>query len=81
MCPSRECRADNPVQVLIDGSDAERIGHPELAGAIQCTECGTVWLRGDDAKTIVGRFAEPLTGRGWIARGTEAAPGPRSREK
>jgi hypothetical protein len=65
MCPAKHCGGDNPVQVLIDDSDAEKIGHPALAGSIHCTDCGTVWLHKDETKTILGRFSGPIVGGGW----------------
>jgi hypothetical protein len=56
MCPETTCKADNPVQVLIDPHVAEQIGHPELANAIRCQGCGTVWRVEGEGQRILGRF-------------------------
>lgn len=69
ICPASYCKADDPVQILIDQSHAEKAGQPHLVGAIRCTHCGTVWRAEDDgSKKILGRFAGPILGKGWIPR-------------
>lgn len=75
MCPARYCKADNPVQALIDVQKAETLGHAELAGAVHCTECGTAWLKTGEHKRILGRFAGPINALGWMPiSGSEVLP-------
>lgn len=69
MCPAVYCKADDPVQALVDQSQADGLGHPELAGGIHCTDCGSVWFDECEQKRIVGRFAGPINARGWMPLG------------
>lgn len=65
MCPAAYCREENPVQALIDAKLAGGIGHPELANAIRCTNCGTVWRNEQGRKLVLGRFRGPVSGESW----------------
>ena len=67
MCPDPKCRGEDPVQALVDETNAESAGALELSGAIRCTYCGVVWRQGTDKKVIVGRFEHALRGRGFVA--------------
>lgn len=66
LCPEAACKADDPVQVLIDPHLAEAAGLPELGNAVRCLGCETVWRVEGGVKRILGRFAgKDMAASGW----------------
>ena len=46
LCPSRFCSTDNPAQELVNKRQAAAVEESALEGAIRCSGCGCVWVRG-----------------------------------
>ena len=46
LCPSRFCSADDPAQTLVSQQQADAANEAAIAGAIICSACGCVWVKG-----------------------------------
>ena len=74
LCPSRFCSAHDPVQELVTSRQAELADEKELEGAIRCSSCGCVWLRGPSAvPRILGNLRRIGRGYEWRSAYKRAA--------
>jgi len=68
LCPSRYCNGHNPAQTLVTERQAALANEQAIAGAILCSDCGCVWVRGAKGKAhALGRLRRARSTYNWVS--------------